>query len=71
MISLTVNVSLCLHSVKMVLLWMAGDVFKTTYFMMNESPAQFWACGSAQILVDAAILLQVPLYSRDIRAKPG
>lgn len=59
-------------SVKMVLLWMAGDVFKTTYFVMNESPAQFWACGSVQILVDVAILLQVPLYSRrDIRAKLG
>ncbi|XP_034391859.1 solute carrier family 66 member 2 isoform X2 [Cyclopterus lumpus] len=32
-------------SVKMVLLWTAGDVFKTTYFVVNESPAQFWVCG--------------------------
>ncbi|XP_054631973.1 solute carrier family 66 member 2 isoform X2 [Dunckerocampus dactyliophorus] len=46
-------------SVKMVLLWTAGDVFKTTYFVMNESPSQFWVCGSIQILVDVAILLQL------------
>ncbi|XP_050929500.1 solute carrier family 66 member 2 isoform X2 [Lates calcarifer] len=45
-------------SVKMVLLWTAGDVFKTTYFVMNESPAQFWVCGFVQILIDVAILLQ-------------
>ncbi|XP_029010262.1 solute carrier family 66 member 2 [Betta splendens] len=58
-------------SVKMVLLWTAGDVFKTTYFLLNESPAQFWVCGSAQILIDAVILLQVLLYSPDTRAKLG
>ncbi|XP_026032491.1 PQ-loop repeat-containing protein 1 [Astatotilapia calliptera] len=58
-------------SVKMVLLWTAGDVFKTTYFVMNESPAQFWVCGSVQILIDAAILLQVLFYSQDTRAKLG
>lgn len=66
-------VSLCLRcsSVKMVLLWTAGDVFKTTYFVMNESPAQFWVCGLVQILIDVAILLQVLFYSQDTRAKLG
>uniref|UniRef100_A0A671UZC9 Solute carrier family 66 member 2 n=1 Tax=Sparus aurata TaxID=8175 RepID=A0A671UZC9_SPAAU len=49
-------------SVKMVLLWTAGDVFKTTYFVMNESPTQFWICGSVQILIDVAILL-FPLHT--------
>lgn len=58
-------------SVKMVLLWTAGDVFKTTYFVINESPAQFWACGSVQILIDVAILLQVLFYSQDPRVKLG
>ncbi|XP_047453139.1 solute carrier family 66 member 2 [Mugil cephalus] len=58
-------------SVKMVLLWTAGDVFKTAYYVMNESPAQFWACGSVQILIDVAILLQVLFYSQDTRAKLG
>ncbi|XP_058501452.1 solute carrier family 66 member 2 [Solea solea] len=58
-------------SVKMVLLWMAGDVFKTAYFVMNDSPAQFWVCGSVQILIDVAILLQVLFYNRDTRVKFG
>ncbi|XP_070764077.1 solute carrier family 66 member 2 [Enoplosus armatus] len=58
-------------SVKMVLLWTAGDVFKTTYFVLNESPTQFWVCGSVQIVIDAAILLQVLFYSQDARAKLG
>ncbi|XP_018595010.1 PQ-loop repeat-containing protein 1 isoform X3 [Scleropages formosus] len=58
-------------SVKMVLLWMAGDVFKTTYFVINESPAQFWVCGTVQILLDVAILLQVLYYDLDTRAKLG
>ncbi|XP_055011876.1 solute carrier family 66 member 2-like [Boleophthalmus pectinirostris] len=58
-------------SVKMVLLWTAGDVFKTTYFVLNDSPAQFWLCGSAQILIDVAILLQVLLYNQDTRIKLG
>lgn len=58
-------------SVKMVLLWTAGDVFKTTYFVLNESPAQFWVCGSVQILIDVAILLQVLYYGQDTRIKMG
>ncbi|CAJ1057226.1 solute carrier family 66 member 2 [Xyrichtys novacula] len=58
-------------SVKMVLLWTAGDVFKTTYFVMNESPTQFVICGSVQILIDVAILLQVVFYNQDTRAKLG
>uniref|UniRef100_A0A3Q1ATU7 Uncharacterized protein n=1 Tax=Amphiprion ocellaris TaxID=80972 RepID=A0A3Q1ATU7_AMPOC len=58
-------------SVKMVLLWTAGDVFKTTYFVMNESPAQFWVCGSVQIMIDVSILLQVLLYNQDSRVKLG
>ncbi|KAK7891380.1 hypothetical protein WMY93_023343 [Mugilogobius chulae] len=58
-------------SVKMVLLWTAGDVFKTTYFILNDSPAQFWICGSTQIFIDVAILLQVLLYNQDTRIKLG
>ncbi|KAM4618606.1 solute carrier family 66 member 2 [Polymixia lowei] len=58
-------------SVKMVLLWTAGDVFKTTYFVINESPAQFWVCGSVQIFIDVAILFQVLYYGQDTRIKLG
>lgn len=55
----------------MVLLWTAGDLFKTTYFVVNESPAQFWVCGGVQILIDVAILLQVSYYGQDTRIKLG
>ncbi|XP_077596001.1 solute carrier family 66 member 2 [Stigmatopora nigra] len=58
-------------SVKMVLLWMAGDLFKTTYFLINNSPSQFWVCGSVQIVIDVAILLQVIFYRQDMRMKLG
>ncbi|XP_026099578.1 PQ-loop repeat-containing protein 1-like [Carassius auratus] len=58
-------------SVKMVLLWTAGDIFKTTYFVINESPTQFVVCGAVQILIDIAILLQVGYYGQDTRIKLG
>ncbi len=55
----------------MVLLWTAGDIFKTTYFVINESPTQFVVCGALQILMDIAILLQVGYYGQDTRIKLG
>ncbi|KAJ8335519.1 hypothetical protein SKAU_G00388610 [Synaphobranchus kaupii] len=58
-------------SVKMVLLWTVGDVFKTTYFVVNESPTQFCVCGTVQILLDVAILLQVFYYGQETRHKLG
>ncbi|XP_063801790.1 solute carrier family 66 member 2-like [Pseudophryne corroboree] len=58
-------------SVKMVLLWTVGDSFKTTYFIIKETPAQFWLCGALQICLDAAILLQVYHYSQRPHAKFG
>ncbi|XP_073461770.1 solute carrier family 66 member 2-like [Aquarana catesbeiana] len=56
-------------SVKMVLLWMAGDCFKTTYFIIKETPAQFWLCGALQIGLDIAILSQVYNYKRTTGTK--
>lgn len=53
----------------MVLMWTAGDLFKTAYFLMNRSPVQFWFCSLVQIIIDVAVLLQVLLYSRDTRVK--
>ncbi|XP_077049653.1 solute carrier family 66 member 2 isoform X1 [Siphateles boraxobius] len=58
-------------SIKMVLLWTAGDIFKTMYFVINESPTQFLVCGAVQILIDIAILLQVGFYGQDTRIKLG
>ena len=53
-----------LHSVKMVLLWSCGDIFKTLYFVLRQAPTQFWLCGSMQVMIDCAIMLQV-FYYRD------
>lgn len=52
----------------MVLLWFSGDMFKTTYFIVRQSPAQFWVCGGLQVTVDILILLQILLY-RDRRVQ--
>ena len=46
----------------MVFLWLAGDSFKTLYFLTRASPIQFSVCGSLQIAVDLAILSQTVWY---------
>ncbi|XP_049857151.1 solute carrier family 66 member 2 isoform X1 [Schistocerca gregaria] len=58
-------------SVKMVLMWTTGDIFKTIYFLVRQAPPQFWICGVLQILIDIGILSQVYLYrnSSGVRAK--
>lgn len=55
---------LCLHSIKMVLMWTSGDTFKTAYFLLNGAPLQFSVCGLLQVLVDLAILAQAYAFSR-------
>ncbi|KAL3170085.1 hypothetical protein MRX96_015156 [Rhipicephalus microplus] len=47
---------------QMVLMWTMGDVFKTVYFIMRSAPFQFWVCGSLQVSLDIAILIQVAWY---------
>jgi len=49
-------------SVKMVLFWLSGDVFKTVYFLLRHAPMQFFLCGALQVSVDIAILAQVLIY---------
>eukprot|EP00095_Tigriopus_kingsejongensis_P003002 maker-scaffold170_size291898-snap-gene-0.13 protein:Tk03002 transcript:maker-scaffold170_size291898-snap-gene-0.13-mRNA-1 annotation:"pq-loop repeat-containing protein 1" len=49
-------------SVQMVLMWTCGDIFKTTYFYLRETPPQFIICGSLQVLIDLSILSQVWIY---------
>uniref|UniRef100_A0A8C5Q6I8 Solute carrier family 66 member 2 n=1 Tax=Leptobrachium leishanense TaxID=445787 RepID=A0A8C5Q6I8_9ANUR len=56
-------------SVEMVLLWTAGDCLKTAYFVLRDTPAQFWMCGALQIGVDIAILLQAYHYNQKPRSK--
>nr|XP_054748707.1 solute carrier family 66 member 2-like isoform X1 [Lytechinus pictus] len=49
-------------SVKMVMFWLSGDLFKTGYFFVNSAPIQFWICGILQVSIDIAILTQVVYY---------
>jgi uncharacterized protein with PQ loop repeat len=56
-------------SVKMVLMWTSGDIFKTVYFILRQAPKQFWLCGSLQIAIDFAILCQVIAYSDKFRGR--
>lgn len=58
-------------SVKMVMLWTVGDSFKTSYFIIKATPAQFWMCGALQICLDVLILLQVWYYNQQPHAKFG
>lgn len=54
-------------SVKMVLMWLLGDVGKTLFFVVRSSPAQFYICSSLQITIDILILLQVYFYGKKTR----
>ncbi|KAL3859819.1 hypothetical protein ACJMK2_010011 [Sinanodonta woodiana] len=49
-------------SKKMVAMWTCGDVFKTVYFILRETPAQFWICGILQVSIDISIFMQVYMY---------
>jgi len=55
-------------SKKMVAMWTCGDVFKTVYFVVRAAPAQFWICGSLQVMIDISIFVQVFIYRRNISA---
>ncbi|XP_045762385.1 solute carrier family 66 member 2 isoform X1 [Maniola jurtina] len=55
-------------SLSMVIMWTCGDLFKTAYFVIREAPAQFWVCGSLQVLLDIIILIQVWLYRQNTAA---
>uniref|UniRef100_A0A6B2EFD2 Solute carrier family 66 member 2 n=1 Tax=Phlebotomus kandelakii TaxID=1109342 RepID=A0A6B2EFD2_9DIPT len=52
-------------SLHMVIMWTLGDVFKTVYFVLRSAPTQFWVCGSLQVSLDLAILLQVYIYRKN------
>jgi len=49
---------------KMVILWLMGDVGKTIYFIVRESPPQFYICSFLQISIDILILIQVWIFGR-------
>lgn len=52
-------------SVSMVAMWTLGDVFKTCYFVLKDTPVQFQVCGAVQVAIDIAILAQVYIYPKN------
>lgn len=40
----------------MVIMWTLGDMFKTGYFIVRESPTQFWICGMLQVCKEIVLL---------------
>jgi len=56
-------------SVPMVCMWTTGDVFKTSYFYLRNTPPQFFICGSLQVMVDMMILCQVYIYRENTLKK--
>ena len=50
-------------SVKMVVMMLCGDIFKTLYYFTRNTPSQFYICSSLQCTVDIAILYQVCYYA--------
>lgn len=43
--------------------WIAGDFFKTMYFIVLSVPYQFVMCGVFQLLCDAIVVSQIMMYS--------
>lgn len=42
--------------------WLAGDSFKTFFFIYRHAPFQFIMCGITQLVMDCAILVQIFIY---------
>lgn len=56
-------------SLLMVLMLLAGDIFKTGYYIVNALPHQFLLCGLTQITIDLLILFQVCLFKQNAPMK--
>lgn len=56
-------------ALSMVCMWTCGDIFKTSYFYLRQTPPQFFICGSLQVMVDFLILGQVWLYRENTKKK--
>jgi hypothetical protein len=51
-------------SYPMILFWIVGDCFKTSYYIFKNSPTQLILCGFAQICGDFIIIGQIYYYSK-------
>ena len=48
----------------MVATWFIGDLYKTIYFIVRNTPVQFWLCGFIQITFDLLIFMQLFIYRK-------
>lgn len=46
----------------LLLTWVLGDAFKTGYYIMDKSPAQFIYCGCFQLFIDFLIIMHCIHY---------
>lgn len=51
-------------SLGMVFMWLLGDLYKTAYFILRNTPKQFWLCGTLQVTIDLLIICQVCIYRK-------
>lgn len=49
-------------SYAMIFSWVAGDAFKTFYFIFKNQPFQFIMCGTVQLIVDFVIIGQIYMF---------
>jgi hypothetical protein len=40
--------------------WLAGDVFKTAYFLLRGAPIQFAVCGALQVFLACVVATDGP-----------
>jgi hypothetical protein len=50
MMALCRNKSTYGMAMSMVCMWTCGDIFKTSYFYLRQTPPQFFICGSLQVV---------------------
>ncbi|KAI9190497.1 hypothetical protein H9P43_001931 [Blastocladiella emersonii ATCC 22665] len=51
-------------SAVVILSWFGGDLFKIFYYIANDAPAAFLACGIVQFTVDLVICGQIVTYTK-------
>ena len=49
----------------LIFIWLAGDLYKLSYYMANASPIALQACAAFQIFMDLCILAQFVIYRKN------
>ena len=58
---------LLLSRIILIFIWLAGDLYKLSYYMANTSPLALKACASFQIMTDTCILAQFVIYRNNTK----